>query len=114
MHTLTEAMSPLLAGAEIEEHPLDGGIAVTASWPWPSDERRSRRTSTLRIEVSREIVDDFNALGAERRATAMEHLVQALRHRLKHFNAHENWHDNPRHIPPPIVRWAVAPEEMHL
>lgn len=92
--------------ADIIENKNFDGYTYSIDWLLEDDKnRKSKRSKTILIKISREAVDDVNALPESRKDNALDRLRNFL---LKNLGTFEPDHNNPVNIPNPIEKWVVT------
>jgi len=91
---------------EVEPYPTKSGYSVEVSWPLNDDpDRPHKRSKTISIDVSRELVEDFNGEPERRQGAALARLGAVLRDRLATFDPN---HNSPRYESPPVEHWSIT------
>ena len=95
MERLLRALRSAFDGGEqfLEAHDEGGDQWADFGWLWPSEERPHRMSRTLRIIVSRELLEDLEGVAPNQQEAAAQRIREAVARRLATF---QREHDTPR------------------
>jgi hypothetical protein len=87
-------------------------IEFLINWKLANDPSRpSKRSKTIRLIFTQELIEDYLALEQSRRPTADVRVCRALTSRIQ---AHDPEHDHPVSVPPPEVDWIISTNEVNF
>ena len=94
------------AGALVQVAPGTAHLNLGVSWKLNNDPARpSKMSKTIRILVSHEAAQDFEALSAANQTAAYARVRDFLLHKLASFDPN---HNAPRDTPPPVETWVIS------